>query len=226
MKLAVLYSGGKDSTLSLMKAKNEHEIVCLITIISENKHSYMFHTPNIDITLLQSQALGLPLIRVRTKGEKEEELADLKNAIIEAKKRYNIDGIVTGAVKSVYQSSRIQKICDNLNLKCINPLWHMDELKVLQDLLENDMKVIISGVFAEPLDESYLGAEINQDMIAKLSKVKSSHHISPAGEGGEIETTVLDCPVFSKSIEILKSEKHFENYSGVFVILDARLVEK
>jgi diphthine-ammonia ligase len=75
MKLGVLFSGGKDSCYALFKAGKEHEIVCLITMASDNPDSYMFHTPNIEMTKLQSEALDIPLISGRTKGEKEEELS-------------------------------------------------------------------------------------------------------------------------------------------------------
>ncbi|MEM4243462.1 MAG: TIGR00289 family protein, partial [Candidatus Bathyarchaeia archaeon] len=76
MRLGVLFSGGKDSALALHKAAESAEIVCLITLVSENKESFMFHTPNIAITALQAEALGLPLIRKVTKGEPEKELKD------------------------------------------------------------------------------------------------------------------------------------------------------
>jgi predicted ATP pyrophosphatase (TIGR00289 family) len=113
MRVGVLFSGGKDSTLALSKAMKEHEVVCLITIISKNTESFMFHTPNIEITKLQAESIGLPLIQRITEGKKEEELEDLRKAVVEAKENYRIDGIVTGAVESVYQSKRIQKICDD-----------------------------------------------------------------------------------------------------------------
>ena len=226
MKLGVLYSGGKDSTLALIKAKEYHEIVCLISIVSENKESFMFHTPNIDVTLLQSQAMELPLVRVTTKGEKETELKDLRKAIEEAKKRYKIEGIVTGAVKSTYQASRIQLICHELGLWCFNPLWLENQLELLNEVVAKEIHAIIGGVFAEPLDEKYLGAEIDKKMIEKLAKVAASHHISPAGEGGEIETTVLDAPVFKKKIKITKFETKYEKYSGTYSIMDAELVQK
>ncbi len=218
MKLGILYSGGKDSTLALMKAQKFHEIECLISIISENKESYMFHTPNIDVTLLQSQAMGIPLVRVVTKGEKEEELDDLKKAIQEAVEKYSIEGIVTGAVRSTYQASRIQKICHELELWCFNPLWLMNQVELLHEVIENEIRAIISGVFAEPLDESYLGKEIDAEMIKKLSKQQN-----PAGEGGEIETTTLDAPIFKKKIIVTKHSTQYAKYSGVYTIEDARL---
>src|SRR3989344_685418 len=124
MKLGVLFSGGKDSTFAAYLAKrNGYEISCLISIVSENKESYMFHTPSISKTEKQAKAMGIPIIIQKTKGEKEKELDDLKNAIKKAVRKFKIEGIATGAVESVYQTSRIQKICNELDLECFNPLW-------------------------------------------------------------------------------------------------------
>lgn len=226
MKLAVLFSGGKDSTFALFKARQQHEVSCLISIISENKESYMFHTPNIDMTRLQAEAIGLPLIQKKTKGEKEAELDDLKAAIIEAMERYGIEGVVTGAIRSVYQAGRVQKICKDLNIWCFNPLWLQDQVEHLNDIVNSGMKVIISGVFAEPLDESYLGKIIDAEMVARLEKAAKDFSINPAGEGGEIETTVIDAPFFKKRIEITNSDIDYEDFSGTFNIKGAKLVEK
>jgi ABC transporter with metal-binding/Fe-S-binding domain ATP-binding protein len=223
MKLGVLYSGGKDSTLALLKAKAHHEIACLITVVSENPESYMFQVPNIDMTLLQSQAMGLPLVRVTTKGEKEKELVDLKGAIAEAQKRYGIEGIVTGAVRSTYQASRVQKICHELGLWCFNPLWLKDQVELLNEVVDAGIVAVISGVFAEPLDETYLGKTIDKAMVTKLAKAGSTHHINPAGEGGEIETTVLFAPGFKKKIAVTKSGAGYAKHSGVYRIEEAEL---
>ena len=203
MRLGVLFSGGKDSTLALHLAAEKEEVACLITVVSKNKESYMFHTPNIDMTALQAEALGLPLVSVVTEGKKEEELADLEKAIAEAKNKYQIDGVVTGAVESVYQSSRVQRICNHLDVWCFNPLWKHDQKALLETLVEKNFKVVISGIFAYPLDEKWLGKQIEPTVIARLVELQSQYGISPSGEGGEIETTVLDAPMFKQRIEIL-----------------------
>jgi ABC transporter with metal-binding/Fe-S-binding domain ATP-binding protein len=226
MKLGALFSGGKDSTYALIKSWEENQIVCLITVISKNKESYMFHTPNIEITQLQSEAIGLPLIQETTEGKKEEELKDLEKAIKKAKEIFKIEGVVTGAVESVYQSERIQKICDNLKISCINPLWKKDQEELLKEIVKNKFKVIISGIFAYPLDEKWLGREICEKTINELVELRKKYHISPSGEGGEIETTVLDAPFFKKRIEILESETQTKDNSGVYIIKKARLVNK
>ena len=158
MKLGVLFSGGKDSTMATWLAKKAgHEIVCLITLHSENPDSYMFHTPSIKRTETQAAVMGLPLITKDAKVIKEQELKDLEEVIKTAIKKYGIQGIVTGALHSDYQASRIQKICDRLGLQCVNPLWHKDEFQYLQDLIKNKFKVIIIGVSAYPLSASWLG---------------------------------------------------------------------
>ena len=139
MKCAVLFSGGKDSTYAAFIAKKHgYELSCLISIISENPESYMFHTPSISKVKQQASVMKIPLIIQKTKGEKEKELKDLEFAIKKAKDEFGIEGIVTGAVESVYQASRIKKICDKLNLDCFNPLWKKNQIELLEDLIKND----------------------------------------------------------------------------------------
>ena len=75
MYIGSLFSGGKDSVFSAYKAiADGHELKCLITIISQNPESYMYHVPNIDLTRLQAEAMELPIIMHTTKGEKEKEV--------------------------------------------------------------------------------------------------------------------------------------------------------
>jgi ABC transporter with metal-binding/Fe-S-binding domain ATP-binding protein len=226
MRLGVLFSGGKDSTLALQIAADKEEVACLITLVSKNPESYMFHTPNIDMTVLQSEALGLPLVSLATLGQKEAELVDLENAIAKAKKEFNLDGVVTGAVESVYQASRMQRICHSLDLWSFNPLWKHDQKSLLESLLKEHYQVIISGVFAYPLDEKWLGKQLNAQMILRLVELQGQFGISPSGEGGEIETTVLDAPMFRKRIEVVDSLISARGNSGTYLIKKAKLVPK
>lgn len=203
MKVAILFSGGKDSTYAAYLAKeNGKELSCLITLISENPESYMFHTPSISKVKQQASVMNIPLIIQKTKGEKEEELHDLERAIKKAKDKFGIEGVVTGAVESVYQASRIQKICDTLDLDCLNPLWKKDQIELLEDLIKHDFIVVITGVFAYPLDEKWLGKIIDEKFIQQAKTLYGSYKINPAGEGGEFETFVLNCPLFTRALKV------------------------
>ena len=203
-KLGVLFTGGKDSCLAMFLTKKQgHEISCLITIESENPDSYMFHTPSISQVKKQAEVLEIPIIIQKTKGVKEEELGDLEEAIKIAKEKYEIQGIVTGAVASVYQSSRVKKICDKLELESLNPLWQKDGFELLDELIKHKFEVIIIGVAAYPLTEEWLGKKINESFIEDLKELNEKYGINPIGEGGEFETFVLNCPMFKRKLKII-----------------------
>ncbi|MEK6827299.1 MAG: diphthine--ammonia ligase [Nanoarchaeota archaeon] len=203
MKCGVLFSGGKDSTYATYLAKKEsYEIGCLISIISKNKESYMFHTPSIKKTEEQAKLMGIPIIIWESEGKKEDELKDLEKAIRLAIKEHHIEGIVTGAIQSVYQSVRIQRICNRLNIECFNPLWQKQENEYLQELINENFKIIITGVFAYPLDEKWLGKEIDRKFVDEINELNRKYKISMIGEGGEFETFVVNCPLFKKPLKI------------------------
>lgn len=205
MKLGVLFSGGKDSVYACRRAMEKNEVACLITLISENLDSYMFHTPNIRHSKLQAEALGIPQLVWHTSGEKEAELADLEAAIFAAKDKFGLQGIVTGAIESVYQAARVQRICRARDLWCFNPLWQINQVDYLRQLVSEGFRVIISGVFAYPFDESWLGAELTDERIRILEGLQKKYKINPSGEGGELETFVLDGPIFKKRLNVLSS---------------------
>lgn len=209
IKLGVLFSGGKDSAYAAYLAESRgYSLSCLISIESENKESFMFHTPSILKVKKQAEVMGVPLIIKKIKGEKEIELNDLEKVIALAKKKYKIEGIVTGAVESVYQATRVQKICDKLGLECFNPLWQKDQLELLRDLINYKFEVIITGVAAYPLDQAWLGRKIDGTFIEEVGQLNKKWGINPAGEGGEFETFVLACPLFKKKLKI----KSFQDF--------------
>ena len=204
MNLGILFSGGKDSTFaSWLANKNGYHISCLISIFSENKDSFMFHTPSIERVREQSKIMKIPLVIVKTKGDKEKELKDLERAIKIAIRKYKINGVITGAVESVYQTSRIQKICNKLKIECFNPLWQKDHIELLNDLIKNKFEVIITGVFAEGLDKNLLGRIIDRDFIKDIKILNKKYGISISGEGGEYESFVINCPLFETKLKIV-----------------------
>ncbi len=211
MKLAALVSGGKDSLYAMYQASKENEISCIISISSENKASYMFHFPNVDLVKEQAKSMNIPLITITTKGIKEEELKDIELVLKKVIKEYKIQGIVTGALYSNYQKDRIDNICKKLNIKSIAPLWHINLEDYLNSLIKDKFKVIITGIAADGFNESWLGKEIDKETISKLKELNRKYSINLGFEGGEAETFVLDCPLFKKRIKILESEKIMEN---------------
>ncbi len=228
LKLGVLFSGGKDSTAAayIMKQQN-YDLTCLIHIRSENPDSYMFQTAGTELVEMQAEALNLPLVIQKTKGEKEAELKDLEAAFKQAKEKFQIDGIVSGALFSTYQRDRIEKICDKLGLKIFSPLWHKPQDKHLQDLVDNGFEIILTAVAAEGLNVEWLGEKITALDITKLQKLHQKLGLNVAGEGGEFESVVLDCPLFTKKIVLIETQIIEEDKNRAhLVIKKAKLVNK
>jgi diphthine-ammonia ligase len=228
VRLGVLMSTGKDSCLAaqLMLEQN-YAIECFITLQSKNKDSYMYHGPNTHLAKLQSEAAQIPLILQETKGEKEEELKELRKAIITAIEKFNIEGIVTGALFSHYQRDRIEKICDELGLKCFSPMWHMIQETELEVLLSRKIKFCIVKIAAEGLSKEWLGIEITQKEIDKLLALNAKMGFNVAGEGGEYESLTLDAPFFKKEIVLTKTRIEEEDeYTATLIVEEAELKEK
>jgi predicted ATP pyrophosphatase (TIGR00289 family) len=223
MRVAVLATGGKDSVLALHRVLNEeYEVKYLVSMIPLREDSWMFHYPNIHIVDLFAEAVEIPLVKAETSGIKEKEIEDLKRLI----EKLDVEGAVSGAIASNYQKTRIEKVCKQLNLKSITPLWHENELDILKEILDLKFEVIITGVYAYGFDKEWLGRKIDEKTVKALMKLNRQYSISLVGEGGEYETLVLDAQFFKKKIKIIKAEKVWENQSGYFLVTKAKLENK
>ncbi len=227
MKVAMLYSGGKDSTYALHRAMQQgREVEVLISMKSKNQSSYMFHIPNIDLVKLQAKAIGIPLIFKQTEGIKEKELVDLKAAIQEAKRKYAIEGVVSGAVASEYQRYRIETICADLGLRSICPLWHLDSEKYIHEFLKDGFCAIFTGVAAHGLTPDWLGKPLSSETLEELKQLHHKFGLHLSGEGGEYETLVVDGPIFKKKLVIEDAETIWRGDAGFYIVKKAKLGKK
>jgi len=218
LNLAALVSGGKDSIYAMhLMQKQNYKIGCLVTLRSKNPDSYMFHTPAIDMVKLQAEAMELPLLTYKTEGVKEKELEDLREALKLAKDKFKVDGIITGALYSIYQRDRIERICDELSLKVFSPLWHINQETEMKEILDSGIEFIMTAVAAEGLDKTWLGKSITYKDITKLARLNKKIGLNIAGEGGEFESLVINAPFFKKRIELEYDVRADKNSARILV---------
>jgi len=227
MRLAALFSGGKDSTYAVYDSlKKGHGVACLVSLIPKSPESYMFHYPNAEYTKLQAESMGIPIIIRRTAGEKEKELDDMEAALADAKEKFNISGIVAGALASRYQKERVEMVAKKLNLELLAPQWNIEPEKYWDMLLDEDFNVMIIGVACEGLDKSWLGRTMNRQSLEELKLLAKKYRFHLAFEGGEAETFVTDCPIFKKRLEIQEARKEWSSDSGFYFFKNVKLVDK
>ncbi len=188
----------------------------------------MFHYPNVNLTELQANSIGLPLVTRQTTGRKEEELRDLAEAIEETKSKYGIEGIVSGAIDSDYQKSRIDKISFEAGLRSFAPLWRKNPVQLLHDQLLAGFNSIICGVYAHGFDKTWLGRALSEETIQTIVKLSERFQIHPSGEGGEYESLVLDAPIFKGELHVDESSIDWDANSktGTFRVLRAHVERK
>ena len=223
MRLAGLFSGGKDSCYAARLAEEEgHDLDYLVSMRSENPDSYMFHTVNIGLTELQAYAWGKEHVEAKTRGVKEKELDDLKRCL----KGLDVEGVVTGAVASSYQRERVDRICDELGLEHVNPLWGRERVGLLNEMLSRGMVIVFSAVAAQGLDQKWLGRKLDKQALNSLVQLRERYGVDPCGEGGEYESLVLDAPWFRYRIEVKEAERSWDGVSGRYRVAEANMVPK
>ena len=223
MRLAALFSGGKDSTYAMYVAMQRGwDVTHLLSIVPEDRDSMLFHTPNLQLTPLQAEAMRIPLIR-ETAGMGDDSELDALRRIF---RRVDVDGVIVGAIASDYQHARVNRIAEEVGLRVFAPLWRRDPTRLVYDYLEAGFDIAFSSVSAEGLDASWLGRRWDERVIHDLLRLRHTRGVHPCGEGGEFETLVLDAPPFEQSIDVVRATPDWRGTSGVWRVDEARLVPK
>ncbi len=228
MKLAALYSGGKDSTFAISRAQDlGHRVACLITMHPIADDSALFHYPNSWVTEYLADAMQIPLMGFQVSGRsKEEEMNALEEAIVQVKSLYEIDGIVYGGISSNYQKQAFEQVCVRQRIAAVAPLWNSEPERYITELVKRGFRIIIAGVSTMGLDKGWLGRELDKEAIDKLMSVSKKCGFNLTFEGGEAETLVIDCPLYCKRLQINAATTYWDGQRGIFEIRDVALVEK
>jgi len=223
MRLASLFTGGKDSTYATrLAAEGGDEVEPLVTMYPKQEDSWMFHTVNIRLAGLVAEAIGVSHVSAETDGKRERELLDLRRTL----EGLDVDGVVSGAIASNYQRSRIDRICRELGLEHKAPLWNRDGRALLEEMLSAGMVIVVTGVAALGLDEGWLGRVLDETAVEELAGLHRRYGVDICGDGGEMETLVLDAPWFRSRLEIIDARTAWDGIRGSYIVEKMRLRSK
>lgn len=200
---AASWSGGKDSCFAYWKAIPQGlKVSYLLNFINEDSTRAMSHGLDHKLIALQAQAVGLPIIQQRVTWETYE--AGLKAALEELKLK-GITGLVTGDIHLQEHKDWIDRVCGEMSMKAVLPLWQMDTSRLLTDFINAGFKAIVVSVKAEIFSKEWLGRQVDSKLAAELRQLAERLDFDPCGEAGEFHTFVYDGPLFKKSVRISKT---------------------
>ncbi len=224
MRVGVLFSGGKDSTYAVYAARGTgHDICCLLTVHTPSPDSHLLHHPGTAYTKLQARSMGIDWRGEHTDSPdtSREDMA-LDGLVQWAIQKHDIQGLVHGGIRSRYQQKRFAALCNRHSLSMLSPVWGYGSGYV-ERMLQEGFRFVVISVSAGGLDGSWLGRVMTQERLQYLHGLSAEYGVAVDFEGGEAETFVVDCPLFSSGI-MLCGVPSWDGYTGRFEISGARLM--
>ena len=214
MRIAVLSSGGKDSSAAWWWAMcRGWDIAAIVTVEIQDGDSHMFQVPSTQWVKHQAELANLPWVNVAASGSVEDEIGALEEAL----SGLEIDAVVSGALRSDYQKQRLECMCQRLNIHSFTPLWHQTPLEHLSGMVQAGFKIMLTSVSCEGLDHTWLGRVLTKSSLKDLHELATKHRFNVDGEGGEYETFVLGGPIWPRPLKVQGEERHTTS-RGVYTI--------
>lgn len=219
MKIISSWSGGKDSCLACYKAmQHKHQVLWLLNFISKEAKRGCFHGTDSKLMETQSKAIGIPIFQKEVSPDMKKYEEEFKSAVSELKEKEQIEGMVFGDVYLLEQYNWIERVCGEIGVIPIEPLWNLKLKDVAINFINLGFKAIVVSAKAELFDENFVGRQFDEETLNFLIE----KNICPCGENGEFHTFVYDGPIFRKKIKITKTEKILKNGFWKHYFLDIK----
>lgn len=193
MKIFVSWSGGKDSALAAYRAQRQgHQVVCLLNVIAEDGIRTRSHGLPAQVIELQAQAMGVPLIQVKTSWEEYEvRFKDAVQALIGK----GVTGGVFGDMALDEHREWVERVCAEVWIHPLLPLWGEDPYALLEEFWALGFRTL---VVASRLGPESPGRWLDRKLVTEMV-ARGAH---PCGEEGEYHTLVIDGPLFRHPLPI------------------------
>lgn len=227
MKVAVMYSGGKDSTMALNYAlEQEWDVQALISVKPKSTESFLYQYATVEWTRLSSEALGIPVIHIKSEkiGAKDE-----ADELEDTFKNLQVGAILMGGVGlQETQIREIKRVAAKFGINIIVPYQNYTSGELFERTVSSGFDIMLTDVATDGLGPEWLGKKLNKSNADEFKRLSKKFGFDVLGEGGYYNTFVVDGPIFKKKIEVLKTRKVWDNKtsSGYLEIEEANLGSK
>ena len=205
MRVVASWSGGKESCFACYKAMSQgFEVSHLLNFTSEDVGRCMSHGLDSKLICAQAKAIKIPIIQRRVTWDTYEQ--EFKKAIGELK-QVGVRAAVFGDVDIQEHRDWVDRVCKELDIEPIEPLWGTDPERILTDFINEGFEAVVIRVKSDLFGEEWLGCKIDESFMKELLKHKNESNFHILGEAGEYHTFVTDGPLFKRRIRILEGDK-------------------
>lgn len=185
------WSGGKDSALALLRAREAGVVVGhLLTMMIEDGSRSRSHGLRADVLRAQADAMGLPLTLVATSWDDYE---DRFTAAVAELRAGGLTEGVFGDIDIDRNRAWVEGVCGPLGVTVHEPLWQRPRRELLDELLAEGFRAHVVAARADALDAGLLGRVLDAALVDELTAAG----IDPSGELGEYHTVVAAGPVLA-----------------------------
>jgi diphthine-ammonia ligase len=195
----VSWSGGKDCCFACFEAARKgYKISRLVNFISSEFKRVSFHGTEAKLIQLQSQALGIPLLQKETTPNCYEN--EFKEAVLSLIPS-GVKGMVFGDLYLEEHKAWVEKVCGDLGIKAIEPLWEKSPEESLANFIDAGFEAVVVSAQSRLIEEKWIGHKVDRDFMAYLK----DRNIDLCGENGEYHTLVVNGPIFKKPIHLIET---------------------
>ena len=202
LKAISSWSGGKDSCLACYKAIQQgYDVKLLLNFVSRESKRGCFHGIEGKLLKFQADLIGIPLAQKEVSPDMQKYEEEFKAAVTELRGK-DIGSMVFGDIYLLEHESWIERVCGDLNINALEPLWNNSPENIIDEFLKAGFKAVIVSCKADIMGKEFLGRYIDQELVEELKR----RDICPCGEKGEFHTLVVDGPIFKRPIKIVEAE--------------------
>lgn len=211
MKTFLSWSGGKDSSICLYKAKQQGvEIDALVTSVNQAHDRISMHGVRRILLEQQAEALGLPLYTVELpeQPDMQQYEMEISKTWQQLKSRHYTKAVFGDIFLEDLKRYREQQLTKE-GLEGLFPLWKMDSHDLMNEFIAAGFKAIIVCVNNQMLPQSFCGRLLDQDFIRDCPA-----GVDICGENGEYHSFVFDGPVFRHPVPFTIGETVYREYKA------------
>lgn len=189
-KVFVSFSGGKDSHLSLLNAKQVgFRVEALLTMLSDQGDFTAGHRLPLTFLRRQAEVMGIPLFYKHTSwGDYEKHFLDMLSRLREM----GIEGGMFGDIDLWPHREWVETVCAKAGLTPYLPLWGKERLEVAREIIDSGFEAYVVVVKDQFLPPSFLGRRYDLKLVEELQNLG----VDVCAEEGEFHTVVVDGPLY------------------------------